>query len=138
MAAAAPAAAARGGAAAAAAAAAPQDEKGSTLNELKAELKKTQDKLAEYDALPIADRKPFAELMGKLQDKENGSRSLALLTCGAPSISTVAWWRWCAQGFVTTSASWRAVVAVVVEEVLEVGCCRFARSPKRCLCAESH
>jgi len=52
---------------------------------------------------------------GKFNRLQTGSsRSLADLC--ALSISTVAWWRWCAQGCRPRSTSWRAVV----EEALKV------------------
>ena len=123
-------------AASAAAAADPQDEKVDPLKELKKELASVVREISkckgDLDALEnflkkenknpaevAAQLAPKEAIYGKLLDKEKGSLSLAVLTCGAPSISPVAWWRWCAQGFVTTSASWRVVVAVV-EEALKV------------------
>ena len=123
-------------AAAAPAAAAPADEKGDPLKELKKELASVVREISkckgDLDALEnflkkenknpaevAAQLAPDKAIYGKLLDEKKGSLSLAVPTCGAPSISTVAWWRWCAQCCRPRSTSWRPVVAVV-EAALKV------------------
>ena len=123
-------------------AAAPVDEKGDMLKELASLVREISKCKGDLDALEnflkqenknpaevAAQLAPKEAIYGKLLDKERGSLSLAVLTCGAPSISTVAWWRWCAQGCRPRSTSWRPVLVVRLMEALKVGSCRYPLSP---------